>query len=197
MRSPIVVHDPSRRRTGSRLWQDHLEAAHVGAERLGHAHGAVFPLVVLKDGDECAADGEARAVERVAEARLQRLALVVQAGGSVAQPHAARLEVAAVGARRDLAELLLAGQPHLDIIAHARLSVGNISRPRPRSFAGRVGHWWGIGGAGALAPAQQGASLDSLFWTLGSVPRSRYRPSRAAPCGRGARASGAPSLRPP
>merc|ERR1719215_1285426 len=77
-------------------------------------------LVVLEHGDERAADGEARAVERVAEARLERLALGVHLGGAVAQLHAARLEVAAVGARGDLAELLLAGEPHLDVVAHAR-----------------------------------------------------------------------------
>ena len=50
---------------------DHLEA-HVGAQRLGHDDGAVGLLVVLEDGNQRAADGEARAVQRVRRARLLR-----------------------------------------------------------------------------------------------------------------------------
>src|SRR5712672_1538038 len=44
----------ARRRPGQ-----HVEAAHVGAQRLGDGHRAVLVLVILKNGDKRAADGEA------------------------------------------------------------------------------------------------------------------------------------------
>src|SRR6185437_5657915 len=41
------------------------EAAHIGLERFGNAHAAVDLLIILEHGDERAADGDARAVQRV------------------------------------------------------------------------------------------------------------------------------------
>ena len=59
-------------------------------ERVGHRHRAVGLLVVLQHRHQRAADREARAVERVDEAR----ALAALGAGS-ARLHAPRLEVAA------------------------------------------------------------------------------------------------------
>src|SRR5262245_6285234 len=74
-----------------------LEPVHVWPQRLGDHDAAVRLLVVLHDRDHGAADGKPAAVERVHEARLG-LGL-----GPVADARAARLEVGAVGAGRDLA----------------------------------------------------------------------------------------------
>ena len=49
-------------------------AAHVGHQRVGDGDGAVGLLVVLQDGDQRAADGEAGAVERVHVLGLAALA---------------------------------------------------------------------------------------------------------------------------
>src|SRR5829696_1476165 len=48
---------------------DLFRAAHMRRERLGHGDAAVLVLVILHNGDEGAADGDAGAVEGVDEAR--------------------------------------------------------------------------------------------------------------------------------
>ncbi len=93
---------------------DPLEAAHVGPQHLRHRDGAVRVLVVLQHGDERAAHRHARAVQRVDEAGRLR------AGGPVAGLHAARLEVAAGRAGRDLAERPLPRQPDFEVVGLAR-----------------------------------------------------------------------------
>src|SRR4029453_18767478 len=70
---------------------DPLPSAHVGPQRFRDHHRAVLLLVVLDDGDERAAHGQAAAVQGVDEARLARgLRAVAEVG-------AAGLEVGAVG----------------------------------------------------------------------------------------------------
>src|SRR3954470_21100873 len=76
---------------------DDRRPAHVGPQRLRHGHRAVLVLIVLQDRDQGAADREARAVQRMHEARA--LALL----GAEARVHAPRLVLAAVRAARDLA----------------------------------------------------------------------------------------------
>ena len=49
--------------------RDRVQPAHVGPQRLGDRHRAVLVLVVLQHRDQRAADGEARAVQRMDEAR--------------------------------------------------------------------------------------------------------------------------------
>src|SRR6185295_15941215 len=89
---------------------DPCEASEVGAEGVGQEDGAVGLLVVLEDGDERPADGEARAVERVEEARLAAVR------GAVAEVGAPGLEVGAVRAGGDLAVGVLAGEPDFEIV---------------------------------------------------------------------------------
>src|SRR3546814_11472685 len=75
---------------------------------------AVLLLVVLQDGDQRAADREAGAIQGVDEARplLARLA--------EAPLHPPRLELAAIGAARNLAIGALSRQPDLDVQALLR-----------------------------------------------------------------------------
>src|SRR3546814_5552673 len=84
---------------------DRLQPAEVGPQRLRHGDAAVGLLVVLHDGDEAAADRHAGAVQGVHEAGA------FSTFRPEARLHAARLEVAAVRAARDLAVGGLAGQP--------------------------------------------------------------------------------------
>src|SRR6185369_11976043 len=98
---------------------DALLPAHVGPQHLGDGHRAILVLVVLQHRDQGAADGEARAVERVHEARSP-LSTIWALAGPEARVHAARLVVAAVGAARDLAIAALARQPDLDVVGLAR-----------------------------------------------------------------------------
>ena len=93
---------------------DPLQAAHVGHERVRDGDAAILLLVVLQDGDQRAADGEAGAVEGMDEA------VVLAALGAVARVHAPRLEVAANGTGGDLAVGVLPRQPHLDVVGLAR-----------------------------------------------------------------------------
>src|SRR5712692_457404 len=98
----------------SNIAADHLEAAHVGLERVGHRDRAVALLAILEHRDERSAHGEAGAVERVDEARP--LAFL----RTEPRLHAPRLEIAAVRAAGDLAIGVLAGQPDLDVVGLAR-----------------------------------------------------------------------------
>src|SRR5215469_7111106 len=98
----------------SNISADRLHPAHIGLQRVGHGDAAILLLIILQDGDEGAADGDARAVERMDEARPLPL---LRAKAPI---HAPRLEVAAIGAARDLAIGLLSRQPYLDVVGLAR-----------------------------------------------------------------------------
>src|SRR5690348_11854264 len=93
---------------------DSFQAVHVRTQRCGNGDRSILLLIVLEDGDQGAPDREARAVQRVNEARalLARLA--------PARLHAPRLELAAVRAARDLAIGILARQPDLDVVGLLR-----------------------------------------------------------------------------
>src|SRR6185437_9937385 len=93
---------------------DDLEPTHIGLERVGHGDGAVGTLIVLKHGDEGAADRETGAVQGVHEA------YALPFFRPEARLHAAGLELAAIGAARYLAIGVLPGQPDLEIISLAR-----------------------------------------------------------------------------
>src|SRR5205807_2961789 len=95
------------------------EPAHVGTQRLGDRHRAIFVLVVLEHRDQGAADGEARAVQGVHEARSFTFL------GPIARAHAAGLVVAAVRAARDLAIGVLSRQPdfYVESLARGRTNV--------------------------------------------------------------------------
>src|SRR5262245_64540496 len=88
---------------------DPLDPAHVGPEHGGDTNGAVGLLIVLEDRDQRAADGQARAVQRVTVLRP------APARRAVLQVEPARLERLAVRARGDLAVLRLPRQPDLDV----------------------------------------------------------------------------------
>src|SRR6185437_15545580 len=105
---------PGGLRAGSTIALQDFETAEIGPERCGKNDRAVGLLVIFEHGDERAPNSEARAVERVDEARaLARL-------GPEARIHAPRLILAAIGAAGDLAIGVLAGQPDLDVIGLAR-----------------------------------------------------------------------------
>ena len=80
-------------------------------EDLGDQDASVGLLVILEDRDPRAADSESAAVERVRELGL------CSAGSSKTEIHPASLEIAAIGAARDLAVRLLAWQPNLDVVS--------------------------------------------------------------------------------
>src|SRR5947208_9153933 len=88
-----------------------VEAGDVRPQRRRNRHGAVGVLVVLQHGDDGAADGEAGAVQGVAEVRLAT-ALRLEA-----DVDAATAEVGVVRAGRDLAVLALSRQPDLEVVA--------------------------------------------------------------------------------
>ena len=46
---------------------DSLQSAHVGAKGFGDEHGAIGLLVIFKDGEPCAANGQAGTVDGVDE----------------------------------------------------------------------------------------------------------------------------------
>ena len=46
---------------------DLLEAAHVGPQHVRNGDAAILVLIVLHDGDQRAADGDARTVQRMDE----------------------------------------------------------------------------------------------------------------------------------
>src|SRR5579871_2001706 len=103
----------TRMRIDSIALLDHRDAAHVGLERVRHRDRAVALLIGLHHGDERAADRDARAVERVHGANAAVLATVTRV-------HAARLEIAAHRAGRDLAKEVLPRQPDLDVVGLLR-----------------------------------------------------------------------------
>src|SRR5690349_860068 len=94
----------------------HLGAAHIGLQRGRNSDGAVFLLIGFHHGDERAADRGARAVERMHETRLAIRA-------TIPRVHAARLEIAADGAGRNLTvhtALALTRHPHFDVVSLLR-----------------------------------------------------------------------------
>src|SRR5262245_31143681 len=94
--------------------RDLSEAPYIGLQRLRHADRSVGLLVVLENGDQSPSHRDARAVQRVHEAGL------LFALRPVARVHAPGLEVAAIGAGRNLAIGLLPRQPHLDVVGLLR-----------------------------------------------------------------------------
>src|SRR5215212_10931359 len=98
----------------SGLTLDAGHPAHIRLENGWDRDAAVLVLIVLQNGDKRAADREAGAVERVHEARL------LFAGRAIAGIHAARLEIRADRAARNLAIHSLPRQPHLDVVGLGR-----------------------------------------------------------------------------
>src|SRR4051812_28495669 len=94
-------------KSGSRRSSNVRQAVEVGVQSLGNGDAAALVLVVLQQRHQGAAHGQARAIERVHEARA------LLAGRLGARIHSPCLEVAAVGARADLAVAVLARQPDL------------------------------------------------------------------------------------
>src|ERR1700722_10962203 len=92
---------------------DRLHAAHVRHQRVRHRDRPVTLLVGLHHGDQRAADRDARAVQCVHVANAAVL-------GAHARVHAARLELAAHRAGRNLAKHVLARQPDLDVVGLLR-----------------------------------------------------------------------------
>src|SRR4051812_21069887 len=82
-----------------------LPTMHIGTQSFGNGDRPVLLLIVFHDGDQPAADRDARAVQRVHEARA------LLAGLPTARLHAPRLELAAIGAARNLAIGALPRQP--------------------------------------------------------------------------------------
>src|SRR3569623_554845 len=90
------------------------DPAHVGLQHGRHGDAAVVLLVVLHHRHQGAPHRQARAVERVYEARA------LLAGLAAARIHAPGLEVAAVRAGRDFAIGVLRRQPDLQVVGLAR-----------------------------------------------------------------------------
>src|SRR3569833_341299 len=86
------------------------EPAHVGLQDLGYLHAAVAILIVLHDRDQRAAHGETRAIQGMHELGLAGL------GIAPSRLQTPRLKILEVAARGDLAILLLARQPHLEVV---------------------------------------------------------------------------------
>ncbi len=89
---------------------DYGFAVHVWDEGLGNYDAAVGLLVIFEDGEPGAADGQAAAVERVDELGLAR------PSWAVADVGAAGLEGLEVGAGRDFAVEVLAGEPDFEVV---------------------------------------------------------------------------------
>src|SRR6266568_1396779 len=94
-----------------------LEIPHVGLKNGWNIHTAVGALIVLHDRNQRTPDGEPRSVERVNELRLAFLV-------AEARLHASRLKRLEVRARRNLAVIVVAGKPHLDIVGLGRGEAG-------------------------------------------------------------------------
>ena len=95
---------------GAGLFADDGLVVHVGDQRVRDADGAVGLLVVFKDGEVGAADGEAAAVEGVEELGF------LGSGSSEADVGAAGLEGFEVRAGGDLAVEALAREPDFEVV---------------------------------------------------------------------------------
>src|SRR5215470_9028952 len=93
---------------------DSLRAFDVRNEGIGHLNASIGPLVVFKNRDQRATDGQTRAVEGVTELGLFTLC------GPEANLRSPRLEIPAVGAGADFAINVLAGQPDLYVVCLCR-----------------------------------------------------------------------------
>src|ERR1700674_2665973 len=92
----------------SRKWW-YAVGSHIGAKHFGDKDGTVGLLIIFHQRQPCAADGQARTVERVRIIALTALGLEADAA-------AAGLKCFANRAGRNLAEFAGGGQPHLEII---------------------------------------------------------------------------------
>src|SRR5258708_17870189 len=106
MRMRAFAHSIGNLNTGF----DRLAPAEIGPEGLRDLDAAIVALIVLHDRDQGAADRQAGTVEGMHEPGL------LLARRAEARLHAPGLEVAAIGAARDLAVAVLAGQPNLDVV---------------------------------------------------------------------------------
>src|SRR6185437_12140808 len=111
----IRIRAPARSRGGLSIGSQNLQPAHVGAQLFRNHHVAVRQLLVLQHRHQGTADRETRAVQRMDE--FGRTLAATRTG---ARLHPAGLEIAAVGAARNLAIGLLPRQPDLDVIGLAR-----------------------------------------------------------------------------
>src|SRR5260221_11861763 len=98
----------------SNIAANDLQPAHIRPQHIRYQDGAVALLIVLDHRDQRAPDRQSGAVERMNEAG----ALLSLRPDT--RLHAARLDVAAIGAARDLAIGLLSQQPNLDVVGLAR-----------------------------------------------------------------------------
>jgi hypothetical protein len=119
-----------------------IHSTHVGTEGFRNEHGAVSLLVVFEDRQPGAADGQAAAVERVHKLGLGLGAL--HGRRPVADVGAARLKGVEVGAGRNFAIKILAGQPDLEIVGLCRGEAG-------------------VAGAKKDAAIRQAERLENLF----------------------------------
>src|SRR5216684_4922938 len=123
------------------LARDDLHTLHVGPKCRRHPHRPILILVVLEDGHDSAADGQAGTVEGVNVARLLLRCAVADVG-------APGLEVEEVRAGADLAIGLLPRQPHFQVVglgrgeAHVAGGEGDDAVVQPE----RLQHGLGVGG---------------------------------------------------
>src|SRR4051812_25927911 len=101
-------------RGASAIGANDLAAIHIGAEHLGNEDAAIGALIILEHRDQRAPDCQAGAVEGV------NMAQPAAAARPVAGFHAPRLEIAAYRAARYFAIGILTGEPHFEIVGHAR-----------------------------------------------------------------------------
>src|SRR5215475_1493907 len=93
---------------------DHLQAAHIALQHVGHRDRAALLLIRLHHSDERAADSDPRAVEGV------HVPHCPAALGAVARVHAPGLKLAAQRAGGNLAIGVLPRQPYLDVVGFLR-----------------------------------------------------------------------------
>lgn len=105
--------------------------AHVGTQGFGNDDTAVFLLVVLQDGGDRAAYGQAGSIQGVDEFRLR---LGVAAEADVRAPC---LEVEEVGARGNFAVPVGFGQPDLDVVSRGA-GEADISRTQADDMVGQA-----------------------------------------------------------
>src|SRR5580704_14292293 len=98
----------------SLLGSNHLDAAHIRLQHVRHRDRAIGLLIILHHRNQRAADGHARAVERVDVTHVPALF------GAITRAHPARLKFPAHRARGNLAEHVLPGQPDFDVIGLLR-----------------------------------------------------------------------------
>src|SRR6185437_70302 len=125
----------------SNIGADCLQPAHIWTQRVGHRDLAIGSLIVLEHRNQGTPDSQAGAIERVDEARP------LPFRRTETRLHAPRLELAAIGAARDLAIGPLAGQPDLDVVGLARgeAHVAGAQQHDPIGEAETLQHFLGAG----------------------------------------------------